>query len=703
MEIKIEKEKLIGNGKKAVVVSLKGRMDTDAAAEFGKEISTLINEGKNSFIINFKELEYISSKGLMVVLSIAKQLKSQKGHVHLSNLNETVKETFEAFKRDRTGMWKKDKMETNTLSHMAQVDKIFVVDAKAKVECKLLDGKSISGQLDRQFRPMEGEIAIRSQGKVHVLPLNHVCCVLFAKTDGEYDPPCMPGETVEDVETRGKEVYTVRVLQQQMDDIVQGFYGILSGKESGISRIFFPKTGIINRSERRPIGEILKAGNVSKDNIQYALDEQQRLRNRKIGEIVAKNYDIPQKMIDDVQNAGRKHDKWKNALIGEILISYGLVTREQIDATVKEQHHGKKKYLGQILIERKIITESELMMALALKFRLRFVDLRDISPNQETLDMVPADIIRRLHIFPVSSDENKFTIATTNPADLTMQDTLRFHTKRWVEMTLATSEQIETYIQQYYVGDGKSDDINIDLEVDAALSEMDIELEDKEQSESLKVEAEAAPVIRLANKILLDGVKAGASDIHLLPEEKGLKVSLRVNGLLQQDLKLDQRIHKSLVARFKIIALMDIAEHRLPQDGRFRIKLKDHDIEFRVSCMPSQYGESLVLRILDKSRRAVGLSQLGLDAKDVESINHIIRSTHGMLLVTGPTGSGKSTTLASVLSDLVDEPKHKLSLEDPIEIEIPGIDQIQIHEKIGFTFAKALRNVLGRDPDIIMV
>lgn len=613
-----------------------------------------------------------------------------------------MKEAFEAFKRERTGMEKKEKMEVDTLSHMAQKGKILVAETMANIECKLLDGKSISGQLDRPFRPMEGEVAIRSQGKVHVFPLNHICCILFAKTDGEHYPPSLPGETVESVETRGKEVYTVRVLQQQMDDIVHGFYGIPSSRESGISRIFFPKTGIISRSESRRIGEILKkTGNVSKDNIQYALDEQQRLRNRRIGEIIAKEHNIPQETIDETQNAGRKQDKFKNALIGDILISFGLVTRKQIDGAIKEQRLGEKKYLGEILIEHKIITENELMMAMALKFRLRFVDLRDILPNQETLDMVAADVVRKLHIFPISSDESKFTIATSNPTDITMQDTLRFHTRRWVEMTIATPEQIETYIHQYYDGDVKSDIISIGIEVDAVMSE--IEAENKRQSHSLKIEAEAAPVVRLANKILLDGVIAGASDIHLLPEENGLKVSFRVNGLLQKYLKLDQRIHNSLVARFKIVALMDIAERRRPQDGRFRIKLKTRNIEFRVSCLPSQYGESLVLRILDKSRRLLDLTQLGFDAKDVESINHIVRSNHGMLLVTGPTGSGKSTTLASVLSELVDEPKHKLSLEDPIEIEIPGIDQIQIHEKIGFTFATALRNVLRHDPDIIMV
>jgi type IV pilus assembly protein PilB len=189
----------------------------------------------------------------------------------------------------------------------------------------------------------------------------------------------------------------------------------------------------------------------------------------------------------------------------------------------------------------------------------------------------------------------------------------------------------------------------------------------------------------------------------MLPEDKGLKVSYRVNGLLQQYFKLDKRISKSLVARFKIVALMDITERRLPQDGRFKVTLNNRPVEFRVSCMPGQHGENLVLRILNKNNDATGLNQLGLDTKDVETIRHITRSTHGMMLVTGPTGSGKSSTLAAVLRDLTDEPKHMLSLEDPIEIEVPGINQIQMHEKIGFTFASALRNVLRHDPDIIML
>ncbi len=591
------------------------------------------------------------------------------------------------------------KVERSTLSDMNQKSEI-PLGKIGEIECKLIDGKSISGLLDRPFQPMEEEVAVRSEGKVHVFPLKQICCILFAKTSDGHYPAHMPGEIIETVETRDKEVYTVRVLQHQMmdDSTLKGFYGLPSDKEEGIGRIFFPKTGILKRSEERPLGEFLEVhANVDKANIQDALNEQEHLQNRKIGEIISEKNNIPQEKIDKTLDKGKEQNKFKNFKVGDLLVSNGLITNKQLEEALSEQQKGSKMLLGEILIKLKIITEEQLLMALALKFRMPFVDLRDISPNQETLDMISTDIVLKFRIFPINSDEENITMATYQPADLSCTDTVGFYTCRWVDTVVAKSEQIEACIAKYY--ESKKEDIN--LEIEAAMSEMDeYELN---QSESLKEEAETAPIIRLSQKILIDGVKTGASDIHLLPLEKEVKVFFRVNGLLRPFLKLDKRLHKSLIARFKIIALMDIAEHRLPQDGRFRVKMQNRNIEFRVSIMPGLHGENIVLRILDTSHDTVRLDQLGISTENTESINHIVRSVYGMLLVTGPTGSGKSTTLAAVLRDLADEPKHKISIEDPIETEIPGINQIQIHEKIGFTFASALRNILRHDPDIIMV
>ncbi|MHC4268325.1 MAG: GspE/PulE family protein [Planctomycetota bacterium] len=538
------------------------------------------------------------------------------------------------------------------------------------IKCKLIDGKSISGQLERPFRPVEGEVVIRTESGVLELPLDQICCVVFEGGSEDYYSHHIPSEKIENIVTRSNETYSVRLVHEESEEnLLHGFYAIPISKEDRNSRIFFSRTGVLNRSENLPDGKILN-----------------------------KTDSVSQETIDRTVNDRHKNAEYRNRLVGDILMSFNLVSREQIIAALREQRLNKKKHLGEILVDNKIITEQELLMALALKFRMSTVNLDDISPDHETLDLVPADIVRKLRIFPITFDTKKITVATFSSVDIDVIDTLRFCTNRWIEMVLATHSQIDSYIAKYYDDDEGE---NYEINIEDAISEL--EIEDQRQALSLKDEAEAAPIVRLANKTLLDGIKAGASDIHLLPTENGLKLSFRINGLLQQQMKLDTRVHKILIARFKIIANMDISEHRLPQDGRFKVKFHNREIEFRVSCMPGQHGENLVLRILDKSSGTVSLEQLGLDAKDVELINRIVRSTHGMLLVTGPTGSGKSTTLASVLRDLVDEPKHMLSLEDPIEINVPGINQIQIHEKIGFTFASALRNVLRHDPDVIMV
>jgi len=602
----------------------------------------------------------------------------------------------------------------------------FAKEKMNKIECKLIDGKSISGELEREFLPMEGEVAIRSEGRVHVLPLDQICCVVFNGRSENRDSRYIPGENIENIVTRGDETYSVRLLHQDdTESLHHGFYAIPANHESGYSRIFFSRTGIISRKENSQFGEVLNEA--GKENIESALFEQKRLQKRKVGEIISEQFNIPQEAIDKAvkkRKAGeiiseqfnipqetidktlkeeKNSNKYASHRIGEILLSFGLVSKEQVDTALKKQRLNKKRRMGEILVEDKIISEQELLMALALKFRMPIVNLDDILPDPKTIDLIVAGTVRKFHIFPTASNDKKITIATSSFINISVLDILRFCTNRWVDLVLASHSQIESYIAKYYEGEGGDCEINID---DAIL---EIEMEDQDQAQvqaqafSLKDEAKAAPIVRLANKTLLDAVRAGASDIHLLPQENELKISFRVNGQLRQHMKFDKRVNKTLVARIKIIADMDISERRLPQNGRFKAKVNNRDIEFRVSSMPGQHGENLVLRILDKSCGAVDLNQLGLDAKDVELINHIVRSTHGMMLVTGPTGSGKSTTLASILRGMVDEPKHMLSLEDPIEINVPGINQIQIHEKIGFSFAKALRNVLRHDPDIIMV
>ena len=561
------------------------------------------------------------------------------------------------------------------------------------IEIKLIDNKSVSGILEKQFHSMDKTITINCDGKNQRYELSNICCILF---NGEIDNKLKqkrPGEIVEDIITINDNVYTVRALRQQSNNNVGfGFYAVPVEQDLGIKLIFFTNKGILKRAQNRKIGNILiEEGTASQSDVNAALENQKVLKESRLGEIISDKHQIPQEMIESAVSNSYPEVK----LIGDILISAKLVTREQVKEALEEQRLNKNKHLGEILVGNGIISETNLMMALALKFNIRFVNMRDVSFKPELLNVVSENIIRKYTIFPVNIDGNKIIIATANPADVSIGDTLRFHTNMWVEMVVATLKQIEQCISKY-CGDKKY----VDFTIDDNDSAPDI---DKCAVNFHQEEAYTAPIIRLSNKIVFDGIMSGASDIHLLPQPDGLKVSFRTNGLLRVYQNLDIKLHKSLITRFKIMSLMNIAEHRQPQDGRFQVKHENRKIELRVSCMPGNYGENLVMRILDKGKSNFTLSELGIDSTSVEKIQHIVRSVHGMMLVTGPTGSGKSTTLVSVLRELINEPKHLLSVEDPIEAEVLGVNQIQVNEKIGFSFAKALRNILRHDPDVIMV
>ena len=397
---------------------------------------------------------------------------------------EEAKAREEAEAKARAGEGAKMKMDMTSCK--IQKDEISVSEAMEQVECKLVDGGSISGHLERVFRPIEGEVAIRSEDRVHVLPFDQVSCVLFTSVSGEQNHFHVRGVPPEEIKTKGDEVYNVRVVQQDiMEDLIQGFYGVPANQENGPSYIFFPKTGIVSR------------GNGSN------------------GESIPGTDSASIEQRKNTMGTGQK------VRIGEILIDYNLATKEQIDAALKEQRicakKDEKKYLGEILIGNKVITEKELLMALALKFRIKSVDLRDVTPHPVTLDLIPAATVRKLHIFPVSSDEKKIIVATSQPADIATIDTLRFCTNRWVEMVIATHKQIDSYIAKYYEDESDEEEINLE----EAISDMD--LQEESQDVLLKDEAEAAPVVRLANKILLSAVKDGASDIHLLPDKQGVE------------------------------------------------------------------------------------------------------------------------------------------------------------------------------------
>ena len=562
------------------------------------------------------------------------------------------------------------------------------------VEIRLRNGRTESGSLASPFRPMEKQITIRKQNEVYVFPLEEIICIFFIGEGGTTTR--LPGEVVDDVQTIDGESIRARVLQNQA--LEEGFYGIPMDYDERVQRVFFTQQGVRFRQEQRQIGQILQdEGIVLEQKVQEALDEQQKLRSRKIGEIVHEKHGVPEAEVEKAEQEHKTAPAKKKMQLGDILVSSNLITEEQLSEALAEQRKSKGKHLGDLLIEKEIITEEQLVMCLAMKFRLKFVDLQDISPKPEALEAVSRELAIRLHVFPIDADDRHVVVATSEPTNAGIADALRFHTGLWVELVVATSSQIKEALSKYFGHEEKLSQLAIEV------SESRDDEEDNEDTNVLEHEAEQAPIVRLANKILIDGIHASASDIHVFPAEKSLKVAFRTHGLLKQHLEVEKKVHISLITRFKIISGMDISEHRMPQDGRIKITMEGRQVEFRVSCMPGLHGENMVFRILNIGAEQRLLDELGFEHDDVASIRRISHGHHGMMLVTGPTGSGKSTTMLSVLRDLTTQPKHLISLEDPVEAQVAGVNQIQINEKIGFSFANALRNILRHDPDVIMV
>ena len=575
---------------------------------------------------------------------------------------------------------------------------------KETAEIQMLNGKTIAGHFLEPFLPQTRKIVFEHEGNRLDLKLDEIIAIRFLGKRNDDPGTISSVEVLEEIETKDGETLTVKVIPHQPSDKEGiGFYALPIYSTNNISKFFFTHGGILKRTQHRQIGDILQeSGFISESHLNEALEEQERLRKRRLGDVAAEVLQVPKDKVETAISKQKQSKSGERLQVGDILVAANLLTQQQLQAALDEQHMGAKKQLGQILLDRGIINEEQLLMALALKFRLHFIDLTNITPDPEALEQLPASLANKMQVIPLHYKGDNLVVAISDPTNSSLADTLRFRTNRWVEMVVATPSQIRDLIKRSYpelesdTGD-EMDHFDIDLSAFKGDDEED------EDATRLASGAEQTPIVKLVNRIIAEGVQNGASDIHILPTERQLKVMLRIDGLLHEHMQTNKRLHSSVIARIKIVAGMDISKHRIPQDGRIKSRIDGQNIELRVSCMPGLYGEHIVLRILDTTQVTLDMQALGIEADDIADISAIVRSVHGMFLVTGPTGSGKSTTLMSVMQSLAGEPKHLLSLEDPVERALAGINQMQINDKVGFSFASALRNVLRHDPDVIMV
>jgi type IV pilus assembly protein PilB len=391
--------------------------------------------------------------------------------------------------------------------------------------------------------------------------------------------------------------------------------------------------------------------------------------------------------------------------MGDMLVREGLVTREQLVAAAQDARQDNTR-LGYSLVKLGFIGEADLTRALARQYRVTAVDLDRVVVDPRIIKLVPAEQALKHLVLPLRRVGRVLTVAMANPTDGGAIDNLKFITRHDIEPVIAGEFTLRKHLDQYY--QAKEDDtLNQLLEsMDGAGGEELELLDDRDDEVSgamLQAQIDDAPVVRLINGLLTDAVLRGASDIHIEPFEKDIRIRYRIDGVLREIMKPPFRMKAALTSRVKILAQLNIAERRVPQDGRIKMKIRNKVIDFRVSTLPVIFGEKIVLRILDKSNLTLDLEKFGLEPKAEKDFMAAIMNPYGMVLVTGPTGSGKTTTLYSALSKVNTDEVNIMTAEDPVEYNIYGINQVQVRNEIGMSFAAALKAFLRQDPNIIMV
>jgi len=401
--------------------------------------------------------------------------------------------------------------------------------------------------------------------------------------------------------------------------------------------------------------------------------------------------------------------------VGELLAARGVITPQQLQKA-REVAKTTRGDIGRVLVDLNFATETDVMKAKAEAAGIRFVDLATFQIDPSAINVVPAHLAKRHNVVPIVKDAQTLTVATANPQDVFAMDDLRLASGLKVQPVLASPDAIEEALGKHY--GGTSSNGSATLAQGATGAEGTIQGRDfqsalqqyantsgpldEETADAVKT-ADEAPIIRIAHTIIQQAVRDGASDIHIEPDRRGLRIRFRIDGVLHEVMHLPKHIHPPLVSRYKIMSEMNIAERRIPQDGRIGISHQGKDYDLRVSCLPTLLGEKIVMRILDKSSVMIGLNKLGFLPDTMAQLETVITQPNGLILSTGPTGAGKTTTQYSVLNRINSVEKNIMTIEDPVEYQLPGISQVAVHRKAGLTFATALRSFMRQDPDIIMV
>lgn len=458
-------------------------------------------------------------------------------------------------------------------------------------------------------------------------------------------------------------------------------------------------------SKTKKLGEyLLENGLITNDQLNLALKVSNE-RNQRLGEVLVDLGFINLRQMTDAILEQQRSISGQRKRLGEILLEAGIITDEQLSEALQEQKNKRLK-IGQILVSLGYVTKDQIADALSNKLNIPILPCTKIEIDEELKKIIPKNIAEKYNVIPIKRETNTLTIAMADPLDYKAIDDISFMTRLKINTVIAYEWAIHKAIEENYkkeeienIFEDAFSDINADKEV---------QFREEREVEDLNVEvlytkSKMPTVVKLVAMIVAEGSKAKASDIHIEPMEKSVVVRFRVDGDLRSVFKYSKDLHDSVISRIKIISKLDITNRRIPQDGSVRVSLQGKELDLRISTLPSIYGEKVVMRLLDQNRGMVNIDELAMPDSIKNPLLSILRSPQGMLIVTGPTGSGKTTTLYACLQEIKSITKNIITIEDPVEYKIDGIIQTQINEAVGRTFASILRAVLRQDPDIVMV
>ncbi len=388
--------------------------------------------------------------------------------------------------------------------------------------------------------------------------------------------------------------------------------------------------------------------------------------------------------------------------LGELLIETGLLSPGKLKEALQTQKESGKR-LGQILIEMKLISEEEIAFAVAMQLKIPYVDLSNYEIQDKIKDSIPEEVARKFICIPIGLNHNILDVAMADPLDLNMMKDLQFITGYKVQPVISTTAQIMQSLQEHYFPEKTISEVADEIGNEEIMEFLPEEEEEDEEEIDRVGDMRDSPFVKMVDLVIKNAIKKGASDVHIEAQENQVRVRNRIDGVLQDSIKLPKWTQPIIISRIKVLGGMDIAEKRLPQDGRIKVRAKNISVDLRVSTLPTYYGEKAVIRILNKEASFLTLNDLGFSKKNLEIVKGFTKQPMGMVLITGPTGSGKTSTLYGCLKAILSEEVNIITVEDPVEYELAGINQVQINEKVGLTFPFVLRSILRQDPNVIMV